>query len=76
MIWVEEEVLEAHDDCANAKYWLPILTKDIEANVSIKINVGVIANCFALHLRRIMWVCLQLFSNQPFSVGWTKQLKV
>ena len=41
-VWFQEEILEAHHDRSEVEYWLPVLSEDVQADVALEIDIGMI----------------------------------
>jgi len=53
-VGLQEEVLEAVHNGVDGEDRLPVLAKNVEAHISLQINIGVIYLGLAFHLRRFM----------------------
>lgn len=52
----QEKKLQAIDYRIDGQYWIPVLAQNIEANVALEVDVGVIHLGAAFDLRRLMRV--------------------
>lgn len=53
-VGLEEEELQADDDCVEVEDWLPVFAQDVQADVAFEVNVGVVDLLFALDFRRLV----------------------
>lgn len=44
--------------------------EDVEADVALEVNVGMINHCFTLHLGRVMWVTLSHLAPEKREMRW------
>lgn len=57
-VGLQEEILQAINYGVYRKDWLPVLSEDVEADVALEVNIGMINHCLTLHLGRVVWVTL------------------
>lgn len=57
-VGLQEEILQAINYGVYRKDWLPVLSEDVEADVALEVNVGMINHCLTLHLGGIMRITL------------------
>lgn len=50
--------------------------EDVEADVALEVNVGMINHCFTLHLGRVMWVTLSHLAPEKRGMRWEGVLAV
>ena len=53
-VGLEEEELQANDDGVEIEDGLPVLAQDVEADVAVEVDVGVVDLLFALYFRRFV----------------------
>lgn len=57
-IGLEEQELQTDDDSVQIEHWLPVLAQDVQAHVSLEVDVGVVDLLRALDLWRLVWEVL------------------
>lgn len=72
----QEEILQTIDDGVDREHRLPILSQDIEAHVTVQINVGMINGGLALHLGWLVWIIGSDFETEHEPTTSVKSLKV
>jgi len=57
-IGLEEQELQTHNNSIQVQHRLPVLAQDVQAHVSLEVDVGVVDLLRALDLRRLVWEVL------------------
>lgn len=55
-IWRHKQEIQPHCNRANGKHWLPVFSKNIQAHIPLKVNIGVVYFGEAFNFGRFMWV--------------------
>ena len=55
-VGLQEQKVEAEDDCTDAKDGLPVCTQDVQTHIALQVNIGVVDLGVAVHLGRLMRV--------------------
>mmetsp|Transcript_26700 Transcript_26700/g.67923 ORF Transcript_26700/g.67923 Transcript_26700/m.67923 type:complete len:213 (-) Transcript_26700:163-801(-) len=70
-IWLQHEELQTMDDALDREHGLPVFPQDVEAHMSLHVNIRVIHSGFAEHLWCVVWVRLRYLDVEhelPLSV--------
>lgn len=70
-IYYQEKILQSINNGVDGQYWFPVFSQDVEAYISLKVNVWMVNLCFTLHfggLMRVTWANFEAESKLPSSV--------
>ena len=63
-IYYQEKILQSINNGVDGQYWFPVFSQDVEAYISLKVNVWMVNLCFTLHFGGLMRVTRANFETE------------